>query len=264
MSCGIYKITNLISNKCYIGQSIHIEKRWQEHKQQANPINKSFDKTKHLYKAISKYGVDNFKFEIICECQAEKLNKLEQYYIKVYNSADPNFGYNYQLGGDCCRPRTPEYVFEVIAELKESNETINEMAARLCLSRRTIYRINIGESWPQECEQYPIRTFSVRTIRALSTEQGRHKHEVYLNLKTNGRLSEEEYLVRRAETCCKPKYVWPDIDTLANKLFNSSFVAVGKEYGVTDNTIRKLCKKYGIPTHKQQFIDWYIMKYQTK
>ena len=64
MSCGIYKITNKINNKVYIGKSIYIERRWYEHKTDMNNINKQ----NHLYNAMRKYGKDNFLFEIIELC----------------------------------------------------------------------------------------------------------------------------------------------------------------------------------------------------
>lgn len=89
---GVYKITNKINNKCYIGQSINIERRFEEHKY----TNRS---SKHLHRAIKKYGVDNFSFEIVEECKREQLSDKEKYWIKYYNSISP-FGYNLTIGGD--------------------------------------------------------------------------------------------------------------------------------------------------------------------
>lgn len=60
---GIYKITNLVNGKMYIGQAVDIEERWIRHKRDWK-----IDKTKVLYKAIRKYGIENFSFEIIEEC----------------------------------------------------------------------------------------------------------------------------------------------------------------------------------------------------
>jgi group I intron endonuclease len=54
MSIGIYKISNLINGKIYIGQSVHIEKRWQQH---CNNTGRSL-----IAKAIQKYGKDSFSF----------------------------------------------------------------------------------------------------------------------------------------------------------------------------------------------------------
>lgn len=97
--CGIYKITNKINDKCYIGQSKNIIKRWKtEYKW--NKVNK------HLQSAFNKYGLENFDFEIIEECAAELLDIREKYWINIYNSFDRNFGYNKTLGGSGTLGRT--------------------------------------------------------------------------------------------------------------------------------------------------------------
>lgn len=92
---GIYKITNNINNNCYIGQSIHIEERWKEHK---SKYNWEKENKKPLYLAFQKYGLENFSFEIIEECKPEQLNLKEQYWIDYYNSY--NNGYNMTSGGE--------------------------------------------------------------------------------------------------------------------------------------------------------------------
>ena len=61
----IYKITNLINNKCYIGQTIKTaEQRWKEHQSHAFGSHPN-DQNKTLYKAIRKYGLENFTFEVL-------------------------------------------------------------------------------------------------------------------------------------------------------------------------------------------------------
>ena len=89
---GIYKITNKVNGKSYIGKSVDIEKRFNEHKKYQS------DKNKTLYKAIKKYGVENFSFEIIDICGKEELDEKEIYYIKKFNTL--GFGYNMTIGGD--------------------------------------------------------------------------------------------------------------------------------------------------------------------
>lgn len=92
---GIYKITNNINNNCYIGQSVYIEERWKEHK---SKYNWERENKKPLYLAFQKYGLENFSFEIIEECEPEQLNLKEQYWIDYYNSY--NNGYNMTSGGE--------------------------------------------------------------------------------------------------------------------------------------------------------------------
>lgn len=244
---GIYKITNKLNNKVYIGQSINVKRRWQEHKQCANPTNKSFKATKHLYKAIAKYGISNFKFCLLEECRVDQLDKLEISYIQLYNSANPAFGYNVQLGGNSSKTLTPAYVFEVIAELQLTNETITELAARLGIDRRTIYRINIGESWKQAELSYPIRTAKIVSVRARAKPGYKGKDFRTVEEKTQHKL----------ETCYKPKYVWPSKQQLLGEIAKASFEAVGRKYGVSGNAIKKLCKRYGLPSHKKDIMELY-------
>ena len=91
----IYKITNLINQKIYIGlTTCTLKERWQNHKGcvKSDP--------RHLYRSMRKYGIENFKIEIVEETDSlEKLAQLEDYYINLYNSRDPNVGYNLSAGG---------------------------------------------------------------------------------------------------------------------------------------------------------------------
>ena len=92
--CGIYKITNTITDECYIGQSVDIYKRWCEHCKcglgiDTPPGNK-------LYKAIQEYGLENFTFELLTECTQSELNEKERYFIELYQA--DTFGYNSNKG----------------------------------------------------------------------------------------------------------------------------------------------------------------------
>lgn len=90
MTCGIYKIENLINKKIYVGQSIDIEERFKKHLRAKDNF--------YIHKALEKYGKINFNFQIIEECPVEKLNEREIYWINYYNSLIPN-GYNMIPGG---------------------------------------------------------------------------------------------------------------------------------------------------------------------
>jgi group I intron endonuclease len=89
----IYKITNLINGKVYIGQTYRsLKERMIGYKR--------LRCNEHLKSAIIKYGFDNFKFEIIYETHnINELNEKEIFYIKEYNSTDKTIGYNIDLGG---------------------------------------------------------------------------------------------------------------------------------------------------------------------
>ena len=88
--CGIYKITNINNNKCYIGQSKNIKNRWFEHCKKACGIDTP--KNNKLYKAMMEDGISNFAFELIEECEEAEMDEKERYYIQFFNSVD--YGYN--------------------------------------------------------------------------------------------------------------------------------------------------------------------------
>lgn len=91
----IYKITNKINNKCYIGKTdIHtVEERFKEH------IKDSYKYTdRPLYRAMNKYGRENFTIEQLEECSELESSERERYWIEYYGSF--HYGYNATLGGD--------------------------------------------------------------------------------------------------------------------------------------------------------------------
>jgi group I intron endonuclease len=93
----IYKITNLISKKVYIGQTKkEPEERWRGHK---STIKSGKGCCPILKNAVNKYGIENFKFEVLIICFDKDLCKFEKEYIKKYNSITPN-GYNANEGGE--------------------------------------------------------------------------------------------------------------------------------------------------------------------
>lgn len=96
----IYKYTNQINSKVYIGQTINEYKRKYAHKHALNSWRSYF------HNAINKYGYDKFTYEILEEVNSDdvkelksKLDTLEQRYISIYKSNESEFGYNLTLGG---------------------------------------------------------------------------------------------------------------------------------------------------------------------
>lgn len=99
MACGIYKMTNSINGKIYIGLSINIETRMYNHYWSAFKTSAS-EYNSYLSRAIRKYGKENFSYEIIEECSISALPSRERYWIEHYNSTDRNIGYNVSSGGE--------------------------------------------------------------------------------------------------------------------------------------------------------------------
>ena len=113
----VYKITNLINNKCYIGSSIRVQERWQQHKNVAfNSNHKHYHYP--LYQAFRKYGLENFSFEILNDNfnSAIEMQDYEKNMIIFFNSLSN--GYNQTLETYC--PLLDENIRQQIIESKSS------------------------------------------------------------------------------------------------------------------------------------------------
>lgn len=85
MKTGVYKITNLVNGKVYIGASKDIKRRWCNHRGSVgSPIHSD----------LEAYGLDNFKFEVLLECPEDMLAQWERDMICLYDADDPEKGYN--------------------------------------------------------------------------------------------------------------------------------------------------------------------------
>jgi len=91
MKAIIYKITNLLNNKVYIGSTKSWDKRFKSH---LSKLNGNYHINKHLQSAWNKYGEESFKFEIIREVSENILRRAEQFYINKFQSLNPLYGYN--------------------------------------------------------------------------------------------------------------------------------------------------------------------------
>lgn len=99
---GIYIIKCNANNKVYIGQSINLKNRLSGHRYQ---LKKGIHENSHLQNAFNKYGEKCFNYDILeivdeKDYTKEKLNLLEIKYISLFNSANRDFGYNLDLGGN--------------------------------------------------------------------------------------------------------------------------------------------------------------------
>lgn len=113
----IYKITNILNDKVYIGLTTksNVKNRFYQHMYNAFKTNLDT----YFYNAIRKHGRDNFKIETIETCSDfDELNFLEKYYIKFYNSTDKRYGYNLLAGGTQCK-MTEEIKLKVSKSRKE-------------------------------------------------------------------------------------------------------------------------------------------------
>lgn len=93
--CGIYRITNIRTQECYIGQGVDVAKRLTEHIKGTLGIQSIADQRVHH--AMAEEGLESWTFELLEECEKEQLNEREKYYISYYKSNE--FGFNRTVGG---------------------------------------------------------------------------------------------------------------------------------------------------------------------
>ena len=88
----IYKYTNKLNGKVYIGQTVDEQRRINNHKKASN--NSLF------HRAIRKYGFENFDYEVLERVDKSLLNEREIYWIQYYDSTNKDIGYNLTSGGE--------------------------------------------------------------------------------------------------------------------------------------------------------------------
>lgn len=129
----IYKITNLTNNKCYIGKTERtVQERWNEHKRKRKTLDLP------LYRAMNKYGVEQFTIETIEECESKIIDEREKYWIEYYNSC--KLGYNCNMGGE------GGFLYLPDSELQE-----------------IIDRYKQGERLDTLCKEYHHNYYSIKT-----------------------------------------------------------------------------------------------------
>lgn len=253
----IYKITNLVNNKVYIGQTNDFDRRKREHK------NKMYGRcSKILYNAITKYGWDNFSMEII-EDYCEDYNEKEKFWIKKYDSQKN--GYNVDL--TLIQSENNIYIDEtmlaqIFQDLRNNTLTYREIADKYDISaEQTIRDINRGITHYTPNISYPIRPLkgdlahekailiiedlknTKLTMRELAEKY--NCSQVYIsNINTGSRcfIETEEYPIRK-ETRKGKRFSEDIIDEIYYDIINTSY------------TWDDLAKKYNCGTKVFQHIN---------
>lgn len=165
MKKAIYKITNKLNNKSYIGQSQNPQRRWKEHIWDA--FNPNCEEHSAIHDAFVATRIENFSFDIIG--WFDDYNEKEKYYIKYYNSLIPN-GYNIMSGGE--EPPhhygeehhnskySQDIIDNIINDLLSQQYTLKEIQDKYHVNEVLVSSINRGNTHKREDLQYPIITVS--------------------------------------------------------------------------------------------------------
>lgn len=242
---GIYCYYNKINGKRYIGQATDLERRQKDHKVRAfNNFDSNNEYNSVIHKAFRKYGYDNFEYSILEECLVEELNDKESYWIQYYNSKEN--GYNCNNGGadkHFCK-LNPDILENIRQDLAETELTFDEIRIKHRVSIGFVGDFNNGKIWKQDNLEYPIRKprekkkyFCVSCGREIieKTTTGMCLSCYYISSRLVERPSREE---------------------LKALIRNTSFVEIGRQYGVTDNSIRKWCDSYQLPRRKSDIVKY--------
>lgn len=161
MTKDIYKITNRINGKVYIGQSKDPHRRFKDH-----VYGKNNERNSAIHNAIKKYGVHAFDFDVI-EHDVSEYNDREKYWIAYYRSNQHQYGYNITDGGDdppilcgeesaLCKLKDVD-ILHVVEDLSNGTMSYTEIANKYGITTQTIQHINAGESRRIDGVAYPVR-----------------------------------------------------------------------------------------------------------
>lgn len=207
--CGIYKIHNQINNKIYIGKSIDILERWQQHIDNARLQHYDYD----FYKDLKQ--INSFSFQILELCSEEQLQEKEQYYINLYNSTSE--GYNQVEAIDLTKQERlllKQNVLKAITLLETTDLFYKDIAERTNLSINTILNINTCKSYTQ----YHNYSNNIRE------ECGKKQYYDKGELNPNSKLTEKEVL--------------EIIDLLKNT--SLTMKEIGQKFGVSRSAINNI------------------------
>lgn len=226
---GIYKITNLRTNKSYIGLSVHIEQRWKEHK--AGKGNNQ------LYQDFLKYGIDNFKFEVLEECDISILSEREIYWISFYDTF--NNGYNENPGGNTAiqainATKKSIYCYDLNGKFIAEYESISEAERQTNIPNTNICKAAKGERAKAGDYQWSYEKLD---------KMGVYKRTCNFSNRTN---------FNQVKVC---QY---DKNFNLIKIFNSIKEA-SEETGANANCIGEICKTEGLGKRKTS--GGYIWRY---
>jgi len=131
---GIYKITNTVSGKFYVGSSYNILKRFTQHK---GDLRKGTHGNSKLQNAWNKYGEDAFKLEVLCKCPSEYVIKLEQWFVDNIN---PYYNIRKKVVESNLGITIDASVYSKILKTKEARGIIN----------RKVYEYNLKGEYVRE------------------------------------------------------------------------------------------------------------------
>lgn len=256
----IYKVTNIINNKIYIGKTIRtLKERQQEH------LRKVEKEPTYFHNSIIKYGKENFIWEIIEECPNEKANEREIFWIAQLETTNRNKGYNLTTGGEG---------YELSQEIKDKISKANTGKKRTLEQCQHLSEVkkNLHFHHSEETKKLMSLTRKGRKLNLSSEERARRKlpksekFKITLSEKMKGRILSEETRKKISESkkayinlYCSNDIVFHSWEEVYNYLITNN-LSIAKEVSICRNTIYTVLDKedrycYGLKWKTTPFLN---------
>lgn len=251
---GIYCIVNKINYKKYVGQSIDIKLRWKKH------INSAFNKNINaenynypLYRAMRKYGINNFEFQVLEKTSVDMLDKQEIYWIdKLKPEYNQTIGGGYYIHNSNKQKLNKQQAYEIQqALINDTNCTLSHMklAQKYSVTKDTIQAINVGRTWHNPLYNYPLHY----------SKYDKNKPIDYYSLKKFQKKCERcgkpiSYKSQQCTSCYNEtrRKPLPSRDILKQLIYTKTFTDIGKMFDVSINTVKRWCQQYDLPYKYRQ------------
>lgn len=244
----IYKITNMVTQKVYVGQTIlQPERRWHQHELSAQNLSRN-DSNLPLHAAMRKYGLDVFHYEIVEKCDDSIINEREIYWIAVYDSTDPAKGYNLSLGGG----GTSYYRTEDLLALWNQGKGVKEISEITGMDRGFLsLRLREAGIHPEEIK---IRRYAAAKERSSYPVHQYSLDGQYIQTFPSVQVARAITNVGHIERCCNGKqkqaggYIWSynkyDLVPAVENDNPATKKRVVCQYGLDGNKIREYESAY--------------------
>lgn len=194
----IYQVTNLSNNKKYIGQTNNLNKRIFDHISSS----KRKDDNSYFHKAIRKYGIKKFKWEILCECDDIQLDMMETFKIMVNHTHYTEGGYNLTWGGQGTRGY--KFTSKQIENCKKSH--IGYKQPKSTREKRKLSMLGKNKRFGKENNRYGI-PHSEQTKQKISDKNRKYS----------------DFIINKIVEYRASKVKWKDIVTLLNIPIRTAF-----------------------------------------
>jgi len=228
----LYRITNQLNGKVYIGQTVEDKRRWGAHKSFAkNPESTG----QYIHRAMAKYGVENFIYEVVAICRTqEDANYIEDQIINQYDSRNKDKGYNLRPGGNTWDDASRQKQSEILSEYYRTRP---HHTKGIKLSEEHKKKIGIGSKGHPVSNEQRKQISKALMGHEVSEKSRRRSSEVH-----KGKKQSEETKKKRRETC-----------EMRNVNFSSNCVLTPENiieirtlYNSTKTTYDKLANQFGV------------------